>query len=313
MLSFLKIARPAVVLVALASAGCLKSDDTFTVYPDGSGKVQSKKALLGMMAQMAKMGQMGQLGGPGGGPGGPGGGPGGEKMDPFDMIKKEFGDKVYWTNLKAEDGPAGEWVLSGTGYFEDVNAVKRENGAMSFKKDGDGYVFSMTGKLPDDIAKMPGGGGKSDAPKTPEQEAMEKQMLEMVKGMMQGFDVKVKVVMPGQVKSAEGMKPGEGREALFNLTEKDLVAIMEKKQEPPKEMKVVSGPADPKVDAELAAFKKELADAKVQSEKDAAAKKAEKSEKRSKSDDEKKADGDSKPDNGGDSKKPEKGKKPQDF
>src|SRR5205809_811198 len=118
MLSFLKIARPAVVLVALVSAGCIKSDETITIYPDGSGKVQMKTALLGMMAQMAKMGQLGGPGGPGGGPGGPGGPPA-EKADPFELIKKDFGGNVYWSNLKAEDGPAGEWVLSGTGYFED--------------------------------------------------------------------------------------------------------------------------------------------------------------------------------------------------
>jgi hypothetical protein len=309
-----KLARPAVALVAalsLAAAGCIKSDEKITIYPDGSGKIQLRTTLLGMMAQMAKMG--GQMGGPGG-PGGAGGGMGGAPQDPFEVLKKSVEGKVYWTNLKAEDGPQGEYMLSGTGYFEDVNQLKRENGSMSFKKNeaGDGYVFAMKGQMPEELTggAAPGADGKL----TPEQEQMQKQMLEMMKGMITGFDMKVTVTMPGQVTSAEGMKAGEGREgreAIFALGEKDLLAIMEKKQEPPKEMKVNSKLGDEKyINDELTAFKKELADAKAASEKEAAEKAAKKPEKKPEP-----ATGGEKPPAGGETKPPagDKGEKPQDF
>lgn len=271
--SLVKPARVAALVGVLAIAGCFKSDQTITVYPDGSGKIQAKATVLGMMAQMIKMG---------GGPGGPGGGPDGEKADPFDILKQNTGDKVYWTNLKAEDGPAGEYILSGVGYFEDMNQIVTKEGEknMSFKKEGDGYVFEMKGQF-DELSKgMPGGDAPEGGKMSPEQEQQQKQMLEMMKGMMAGFDMKMRVVMPGTVKSAIGLKAGEGREASFALGEKEILAIMDKKQEPPKEMRVVSGPADDKaLEAEIATFKKELADAKVVAEQAAAEKKAKGAEK----------------------------------
>ena len=320
MRSLLKYASSAVVLVALAASGCLKSDETITVYPDGSGKIQMKTTLLGMMAQMAKMGGPGGMGG-GPGMGGPGGG---QPQDPFELLKKNVGKNVYWTNLATEDGAQGEYTLSGTGYFEDVNQLNGKERQVSFKKDdaGDGYVFEMKGELPSELS---GAGGEMGGKKgTPEQEQMQKQMADMMKSMMAGFDMKVKVVMPGAVKTATGLKAVEdgSREAVFALGEKDLQAIMDKKQEPPKEMRVVSKAADTKaLETELATFKKELADAKASSQKEAADKKAaKKSVDGDKSDSDKKpaagAKGDGKGDKSdgkGDKKDGKDAKKPQDF
>jgi hypothetical protein len=305
--SLLKFASSAVVLVALAaSSGCLKSDETITVYPDGSGKIQMKTTLLGMMAQMVKAGGPGAMGGMGG-PGGGGRGGRNGPADPFDLIKKNAGSKVYWTNLKAEDGASGEYTLSGTGYFEDVNQLNGRERQISFKKDekGEGYVFEMKGQLPDDLTQGMGGGmGKDDGGKqSPEQEQMQKQMMEMMKGMLAGFDMKVKVIMPGAVTAAEGLKAADkgSREAVFALGEKDVQAIMEKKQEPPKEMRVTSGaPDQAALDKEMAAFKQELADAKAAQEAaKSAAKPAEKAPEG----------GDKKPADGGE----KKGDKKQDF
>jgi len=85
-----------------------------------------------------------------------------------------------------------------------------------------------------------------------------------VQGALQGFEVKVSVVMPGPVKSAEGMTPGEGRTATLAITEKDIRDMMDKKKgPPPSKMKVVaSAPGD--LTEEMAKFKKELAAAKVE-------------------------------------------------
>src|SRR6185503_7519834 len=64
MRSLLVAAKAAVVVVALSTAGCLKSDDTITIYPDGSGKIDTKMTFIGLMAQMIKMG--GNMAPPGG-------------------------------------------------------------------------------------------------------------------------------------------------------------------------------------------------------------------------------------------------------
>src|SRR5262249_36591548 len=145
---------------------------------------------------------------------------------------------------------------------------------ISFKKDekGEGYIFAMKGQLPDDLTQGMGGGmggGDGDGKKSPEQEQMQKQMMEMMKGMLAGFDMKAKGIMPGAVTAAEGLKAADkgSREAVFALGEKDLQAIMEKKQEPPKEMRVTSSaPDQAALEKEMAAFKQELADAKAAQE-----------------------------------------------
>ena len=97
----------------MALTGCIKSKQHWKIYPDGSGMVTVENELSGMMAQMVKMG--GQM---------PGQEGGGEAPYPFDMIKESVkGENIYWTNLESEDGPAGEYILRGTAYFEDINSV----------------------------------------------------------------------------------------------------------------------------------------------------------------------------------------------
>jgi hypothetical protein len=277
---------PAALVAALATAGCLKSDETITIYPDGSGKIQLKTTLTGMMAQMAKMGAQGGMQGMGG--------PGGEAPDPFKTIKDSLGGQVYWANLESKDGPAGEFMLSGTGYFEDINKVERKNGKISFSKatTGEGYELHVEGDT-DQLKNGPlggMGGDGDDANKTPEQKQQEEMAKQMAKSMMAGFDMKLSVIMPGAVTAAEGMTPGEGRKAVFALGEKELIEIMDGKRQPPKAMKVSCGAADPAVDGEMATFKKELAEAKAAAEKEKAAGAAKKPEAEKKPAGEKKQD-----------------------
>jgi hypothetical protein len=253
-----RIATPVAVVLGLALAGCIKSEQTFTIYPDGSGKVEINQTLMGMMASMMK-GENPMGGDEDGAPG--------KKPDPFEMIRKGVGGKVYWTNLKTSDGPNGEFTISGTGYFENVNDIKPEKGTLTFTKaDDGGSIFEMTQEMPDELK---GGGFPGMAPArpgekpTPEEEAQRKQMMEMMKGMLAGFEARITVVMPGAVKSAEGMKPADGRKAEFKMTEQDMVGMMDsqKLDSIPTRFKVVSA-APSGIDAEFEAFKKDLAAAK---------------------------------------------------
>ncbi len=251
MTSFKRIALGGLLALVLAFTACIKSEQVFTIYPDGSGKVEVKQTISGMMAQMMK----------GGGPGGPQGG--GQQPDLADMVKKSMGGKVYWTDVSTSDGPNGEIVLSGTGYFEHVNDLKPEKGTIAFEASPDGgYVFTMTQEIPDEMkGGMPGMGGEGGK-LTPEQEAQRQQAMQMMKAMMAGFEMKLAVVMPGEIKSADGLPATEGRKASLRIGEEDLQAFMEQKKQPPTQMKVVSGPASVG-DEELSAFKKELESARA--------------------------------------------------
>lgn len=258
MTSFKRIAAPAALLLGLAIAGC-KAEQTFTIYPDGSGKVVISNSIINpLMAQIFKNG--GQMGGGEGE---------GEMPDPVARIKSSMAGRVYWTNLEAKDGPNGEYVVSGTGYFDNLNDVTPSTGGVSFQKNDDGgYVFEMKQDLAgpmkavrERLAGMGGGMGGGDGVK-PSPEAQVKQFLRMA---LTGSEVKITVVMPGAVKSAEGMKPMDGRKAQWRVGEDDIASMMGKSDgsEVPANMamKVVCGEASG-LDAELAAFKKELAAAK---------------------------------------------------
>jgi hypothetical protein len=263
---FLKRLALPVLLAGIALSGCIKSEQTFTIYPDGSGKVEARQIVLGMMAQMLRAG--------GGMPGMEGAERhGGPRMpqNPYDLLKKGVRGKVYWTDLKTEDGPSGEMIVSGTAYFENVNELRPENGSLAFEKTADGgFVFSMSQEIPERMKRSLSGleGQKGEKP-TPEEEAQRQQMVAMMKAMIAGFEMKISVVMPGEVKSAEGLSSTEGRRASLALGEQDVFDIMEKKKEPPSSLKVVSGPASAS-EKEVTEFKKALAAAKEQAEKESA-------------------------------------------
>ena len=119
----------ALMAASVVAAGCVKSAQTYTVYPDGSGKVEIQMTLMGQAAMMAQ-GQMGQGG-----------------QNPADQIRKELQGKVYWTDLTAGPGPAGSFELKGTGYFEDVTQVAPKDGSLVFQAEGDGHKIVLTQKM----------------------------------------------------------------------------------------------------------------------------------------------------------------------
>jgi hypothetical protein len=263
------MAAPTALLVGLGLglAGCLKSEQTFTIYPDGSGKMEISQTVTNpMIAQIMKGGN--PMGGDDDGDGDMGGGGHREKPDPVARIRESMAGKVYWSKLEAKDGPNGEFVISGTGYFENVNDVQPQTGSISFKKTEDGgYAFEMDqdlgGPMKAGMGRLGGamgGGGEGGMKPNAEQQQQAKQMMKM---MLAGFDAKITVVMPGAVKSAEGMKPLEGRGAQWHMGEDDLMTMMDKK-EPPADMKMkVVCDAPTGIDDEIAKFRKELAAAKA--------------------------------------------------
>src|SRR5207237_6351411 len=111
-----------------------------------------------------------------------------------------------------------------------------KTGGVSFKKaDDGGYVFEMKqdlegpmkagmGRLGGMGGGMGGRGGEGRKP-SPEQQEQAKQMMRM---MLQGSEAKITVVMPGAVKSADGMKALEGRKAQWRMGEDDILGMMDK-------------------------------------------------------------------------------------
>ncbi|HEX7899004.1 MAG TPA: hypothetical protein VF950_14670 [Planctomycetota bacterium] len=240
---------PAVLALACALGGCLKFKQEFTLMPDGSGKMQLTIATKPNPAA----------------PVGEGGGITLQEMmseDP-DKMGKEMPGIVAMTRPK-EEKKDGWTYLTFSAYFEDFNkvAIKQGEGDDAqtmfdgkFSKQGDGFVFELFGKGAGDAAGPLG--GADDAP--PEAKA---QMEAMLKQLLAGFEMKLGVKLPGAVTEISGFAVKEGREASFVLSEKDLGKAADmKKMEAVKSMKAVSG-ASQVSEAELAAWKAEVAKAK---------------------------------------------------
>lgn len=232
----------ALVVGSLALTGCLRSMQTYTIYPDGSGKAEVKITLLGMMAQAAKMAK--QQGGMEG------------QQDPLDQIKESLSGKVWWKDLEAKEGEAGTYVLSGTAYFDDVSEVELKDGSIQFAPEGDGYKLTIQQE-----ADMPGGmGGEGEG--TPEQQAQAEQMKAMIKGMLAGFEMSINVKLPGDVTAMDGFAEKEGRKAWIKIDEQALIKMIDANEKPPETMVATCGAAGD-IQAEWDAFKKELAEAKA--------------------------------------------------
>ena len=242
----------AVLAVAAAVSGCIKSKQHWTIYPDGSGKVEIENTLMGMMAQMVKMG--GQMGPDAG-----------EAQDPYQMLKESVKGKVYWSDFEAKEGPGGEYIAKGTVYFENINDVFTggvEDSKMVWKKNDDGS-FSLVMKNDDATEGLPGMPGMEGEPSTPEEKAQQEQMKAMMMGMLAGFEVKISFTGPGEAIEAEGFQDKSGRTVTFTLTEEDVKALMNKTKTPPTQLKASFAAPGDGLAAEFEAFKKALAEAKA--------------------------------------------------
>jgi hypothetical protein len=237
-MTYLQKCMTALLVAGIGLAtGCMKTEQRFTMYPDGSGKMAMKQTIFKDMAAMVKSQAQ----------------EGGKPFDPASMLKDGMPGKVYWSNVKAVDNADGSLTITGTGYFENVSDLKPEKGTISFAKDGDGYVFEMTQPMPDEFKAQPG--------ETADQKNQREQGMAMMKGMMAGFEMTMGVTMPGAIKASEGMEKKDDRNAEYKMTDKDLTDIMDQKKQPVSKMRVTCGAST--ADAEMAAFKKELEAAKA--------------------------------------------------
>ncbi len=257
---------PLVVIAAagLMLGGCIKLKQDTVVMPDGSGKMTIR---IGFNAKAVKEAAAGM-----------GQGEATEGMDkPTDMDLSDLEDFEGFVAFAAPEKEVSadgwEWVKI-TGYFEDVNKVvmyddeeaegKRVKQLWySFEKKDGGYVltahsqysdFEEMGQLDDmgaDTADMP-----------PEMKKMVEGIQKAVEEAFKDFEFSHAFTMPGEVTAAEGVTSKEGRVATYAVTRKDLenpAAAKAFAQE--KVFRVECGPSAVS-EADLAAFKAEMAKAR---------------------------------------------------
>jgi len=244
----------AMALLAFAAflfpaSGCIRYQEELVVQPDGSGKMVLTMGFnLEILEKLKGMG-----------------------MDPKENDDKmtfdakdfeKFEGIVALTRPKTEK--KDNWqIWSVTAYFEDINKVKlvekegetkKVKATFAFRKEGDGYVLEIDDHLMenDQMKKM------DDAP-----EEGGEQAWEMVKQFLKGFEISRGVKMPGAVTTAEGFSQKEGRGALNKIDEASLKGMADlSKMAKAAKRKVVCGKSELS-EGDVAAFKKELEDAKA--------------------------------------------------
>jgi len=233
------------LLVCPLWAGCLKFKEEVQVMPDGAGRivlsVSSKDT-----GEANKM-SVGEL----------------MSEDPDKMDKTLPG--IVAMSRPVEEKKDGWTTVIVEFFFEDLNKVKLVNEddgkvmqEFAFRKEGAGHAVEFKSGAADELGGELGG---ADGDLPPE---AKKQMEEMVKQMLAGFEMRIAVLMPGPVTEAGAFKDKEGRRAAFAIGEKDIAGFGDfKKFEAVKSVKVLSGPADVPP-AEQAAFKAAFDKAKAE-------------------------------------------------
>lgn len=236
------------VAAMVALTGCLEQSQTFTIYPDGSGKVEMKVVIKGQMAAMVKAAQAAETGA------------GAAAADPAAELRQQFGGKTYWQDVKVGDGPEGSYGMSGTAYFDNVNELAPTDGSIQFVKDGDGFKFTVHqggGLL--GAGNAAGMGGAM----TPEQQQAMAAQIPQMKAMFEGLEVNLRVRMPGQVAATDGFNGKEGRMATFRLDTDGLIAMAQSGARPADTFVASAGAPGRELQAEWDAFKQELAKVKA--------------------------------------------------
>ena len=248
-----KVLRAVAVVAALAflfpMSGCVKLQEDFVVYPDGSGKVTMTVGIS--QAFIDKMKDM------------PGGGEGFEEETGLSSEDMDNTEGIVAFSKPAREKKDGWQTTTYTAYFEDINKVKfwKKEGekkklqlAFEFKKDGEGHSLEVDDRFTADE--------NSDKMDEMPDEA-KAQIWDQVKPMLKGFEIYKAVKMPGTVTSAEGFGTKAGRLASNKVTEEAIKSLEDLgKYMKASKRKVVCGKSEVS-DADLAAFKKELAEAKA--------------------------------------------------
>jgi hypothetical protein len=217
------LALSALLLASLVETGC-SGEETLTVYPDGSGKIERKLILTGPAALGPVANLKGRL---------------------FDKQGENFGH-VFWTPSRVERSP-GKQVLIMTGYFEDVTGVKPSfaDAPPSFGRDGTGvYRLELPLAGAPDVAAEP--------------------VPPIARCLLASIHFTSTFVMPGTVLEAQGCAAEDGRRATFTIGGEELMAATQGRGRLPRRFVIISRPPDDRALAEeLAAFRRELEAAKA--------------------------------------------------
>jgi hypothetical protein len=239
----------ATLAILFPAAGCIRFSEDLVVFADASGKMTltvgiSEEFIEKMKAMGANADDFEKNSG----------------LDPEDLDNAEGVVAFSKPTHEKKDGWRTTVFIA---YFDDINKVKiwekngeekRQKLSFSFKKDGEGHVLEIEDKMMsnDDAEKM--------ETMPDEQKA---QFWEQAKGMMKGFKISSTVKMPGAVSAADGYKTKAGRTASIEVTEEAIKNIDDLGKSMKSIKRKVTCGKNEASDGDLAAFKKELADAKA--------------------------------------------------
>jgi len=259
-------AATALLAATALHAGCIQGDEATTLFPDGSGKVVIKLALKKSVAKMleaaAKQQTLPEN-------------PLDEITNPERMAENSEGVAAWKIGAREEDA---EWIrVSYVGYYDDINRVRiydtktTPDGARQrvlsyawkYEPSGKGGTLTLAAGAKETVKDLDGraaaaGGG----------EELGKAMLETFKPMFEHFRVSVSVTVPGPVVEFRGFGEKKDRTATYTVDGKSLLDAMSAPAGG--EVQRIQGILGARAvwstssvtDAEIAAFKKEMSEAK---------------------------------------------------
>ncbi len=216
--------------LAFAATGCLQVTQSWTLYPDGSGKLTIKTVL-----KSDKQTAGGSV------PGSP-----------------SFGGVIGVSSRVEPAADPGHVVVVQESVFEDFNKVTyKKKPVGTFQRADAGYVAKLfkeaTGRAVP--AAKPGADGKPAMDETA--------VMKMVAAQMQGMVYRMEIKMPGELSKTNGQAAADKRTAVLEITEQTLIddktrAAIQKMDA----LEAACGPASGAVIEEARLFKDELAKAK---------------------------------------------------
>jgi hypothetical protein len=191
---------PVFLMVAVASlSGCFDQKQTWTVNPDGSGKIAIRMTLGKDVSQMIVDSR--------------GKSPEDQKRAIEDLVLEDiasWSNIAAWTDLKTglKDG---QIEYSATGWFTDLSKVTSE-----------GFTYSWTSEKPGQFTL--GMKQKKQQEKNPldQSDQESNQTREMMKNMVKGLRFELEAVLPGNVGEILGFTERNGRSAKLLFTDKTL-------------------------------------------------------------------------------------------
>ncbi len=208
----------------IAVSGCLNIEETYTVNPDGSGKVLHK-SVIPMM----------NLGFPG------------QDSDPEKQMKhcvKEELEKAQgvdaWTDISFSLDGNDKLIFQGTAYFRDVSQLKFHNGGMSFNLFDRIEILPKGGQLILNITSSEA--EEEDSSETEEQSPLsESEVAEkiqeiqaemdktrvMMAGVLSEFKIKRTFYLPGAVVKTMNLETAQDSSLLFHFSGEKLLSVMD--------------------------------------------------------------------------------------